>query len=304
MVMKISTMFYLLKQGFINLFKNRLMSFAAITTISACIFVISIFFVVGENIAYMLDAVENNMGITVFFEFDTPQERIQEIEQLFKARSEVHSVEYVSPEDAWNTFKEDYFEGKEDQLSGFEGENPLKDSASLVIYFDDLDTQKGLAEYAESIPDVRYIRQSEQVVVVMQSVNQLVSYSSLVLVVILVIISVFLISNTVRLGIATRKKEIVIMKYIGAKDSFVKGPFFTEGVLIGIIGTVIPLVVIYFFYNDATEAIMGQFSILRSYLVFMDVTVLYAKLVPIAAGVGILIGLMGSWFTVGRYLKV
>lgn len=302
--MKISTFFFLLKTGFVNLFKNRLMSFAAITTISACIFVISIFYVVGANIEYMLDTVENNMGITVFFEFDTEQERILEIKKLFEVRSEVHSVEYVSPEDAWNTFKEDFFEGREDQLAGLEGNNPLKDSASLVIYFEDLDTQKGLAEYAESIPDVRYIRQSEQVVEIMQNINQLVSYSSLVLVVILVIISVFLISNTVRLGIATRKKEIEIMKYIGAKDSFVKGPFFTEGVLIGMIGTVLPLVLIYVFYDDVTAALVGQFSLLKSYLVFMDLRTMYMELIPVTAGVGIVIGLMGSGFTVGRYLKV
>lgn len=304
MAMKISTIFYLLKEGFANLFRNRLLSVAAITTISACIFVISIFYVVGANIEYMLDAVEQNMGITVFFEFDTQQERIDEIRQLFEARSEVHSVEYISPEEAWNTFKNNYFEGKEDQLSGFEGDNPLKDSASLVIYFEDLDTQQDLAAYAESIPDVRYIRQSEQVVSVMQSVSQLVSYSSLILIVILVIISVFLISNVVRLGISTRSKEIVIMKYIGAKDSFVKGPFFTEGVLIGVIGTVIPLVIIYFFYNDVTVALVNQFAILKSYLVFVDLRILYTKLIPITAGVGIGIGLLGSWFTVGRFLKV
>ena len=301
--MKISTVFYLIGQGVRNMFKNRLMSVAAITTISACIFVVSVFYIVGANISYMLDAVENNMGITVFFEYEVTQERILEIKDLLEARSEVHRVEYVSPEDAWESFKSSYFQGREDQLAGFEGENPLEDSASLIVYFEDLDTQKGLSDYVASLPDVRYIRQAEQVVNIMQSINQLVRFSSLALVTILVIISVFLISNTVRLGIATRKKEIEIMRYIGAKDSFIRGPFVIEGILIGVIGTAIPLGVVYYFYEDVTLRLAQQFSLLSNFLIFMDVSELFTVLIPLAGGVGILIGLLGSRFTIGRYLR-
>lgn len=303
MAMKARTIFYLIGQGIINLFKNRLMSIAAITTITACIFVISVFYIVGSNVEYILDAVETNLGITVFFEYETPEERILEIKQLLEVRNEVHEVTYISPEDAWENFKDSYFEGKEDQLSGFEGDNPLKDSASLMVFFEDLDTQKNLAEYVESLPDVRYIRQSEQVVDIMQSINQLVRYASLTLVVILVIISVFLISNTVRLGISTRKQEIEIMKYIGARDSFIRGPFIIEGILIGLIGTAIPLLIIYVFYDQATMGIAGQFDLLQSFLVFREISTIYRMLVPVAAAIGILIGLVGSRLTIGRYLK-
>ena len=303
MVMKARTIFYLIGEGIANLFKNRLMSMAAVTTITACIFVISVFYIVGNNVEYILDTVETNLGITVFFEYDTTEERILEIKQLLEVRNEVHEVTYISAEDAWETFKVSYFEGKEDQLSGFEGDNPLEDSASLVVFFEDLDTQKSLASYVESLPDVRYIRQSEQVVDIMQSINQLVRYSSLALVVILVIISIFLISNTVRLGISTRRQEIEIMKYIGARDSFIRGPFIIEGILIGLIGTAIPLVIIYFLYDQATVSIAGQFDLLKNFLVFRDITTIYRFLVPIAAAIGILIGLVGSRLTIGRYLK-
>lgn len=301
--MKIRTVFYLISQGFVNMFKNRLMTMAAITTIAACIFVVSIFYIVGANVSYMLDAVENNLGITVFFEYDVSQERIQEIKSLVEARSEVYRVEYISPEEAWENFKGSYFEGREDQLSGFEGENPLEDSASLIVYFDDLDTQAALSSYVESLPDVRYIRQAEHVVGIMQSINQLVRYASLILVTVLVIISMFLISNTVRLGISTRQKEIEIMRYIGAKNSFIKGPFIIEGILIGTIGTIIPLGIVYYFYNDVTVSLSGQFSLLSSFLIFMNVDELFRTLIPIAAGVGVLIGLIGSRLTIGRYLK-
>jgi len=301
--MKPRTVLYLIGQGFVNIFRNRLMSIAAITTITACILVISIFYIIGSNVAYMLDAVETNMGITVYFEYGTEQERILEIKQLLEVRNEVHKVDYISPEQAWEGFKASYFEGKEDQLAGFEGDNPLKDSASLVVFFADLDSQRALANYIDSLPDVRHIIQAEQVTDIMQSFNQLVQYASLVLVVILVIISIFLISNTVRLGISTRKKEIEIMKYIGAKDSFIRGPFIIEGIIIGLFGTAIPLGLIYYFYDQATAALTGQFALLNSFLIFKDINEIYSVLVPVAAATGILIGLLGSRLTIGRFLK-
>lgn len=301
--MKLRTILFLMGQGIVNIFKNRLMSIAAITTITACIFVISIFYIIGVNVEFMLDSVESNMGITVFFEDETTEARILEIKQLLEVRSEVAKVTYISPEEAWESFKNDYFEGREDQLAGFDGDNPLKDSASLVIFYQDLDTQQALAAYVTSLPDVRYIRQAEEVVAMMQSFNQLVRYSSLVVVVILVIIAIFLISNTVRLGISTRKKEIEIMKYIGARDGFIRGPFIIEGMLIGLVGTVIPLGLIYFVYNDATASLVAQFDLLSGFLVFEEVNTIYLTLVPIALATGVLIGLIGSRVTIGRYLK-
>lgn len=301
--MKPRTVFYLMGQGIVNIFKNRLMSIAAMATITACIFVISIFYIVGTNVDYMLDAIETNMGITVFFNYETEQERIMEVKQLLEVRSDVHEVVYISPEEAWENFKTAYFEGKEDQLSGFEGDNPLKNSASLVIYFDDLDSQKKLADYVTALPDVRYIRQAEQVTDIMQSFNQLVQYASLALVAVLVIISIFLISNTVRLGISTRQKEIEIMKYIGAKDSFIRGPFIIEGVFIGLIGTAIPLIFIYYVYEGATQELTGQFALLSSFLIFKDINEIYSVLVPLSAAIGGIIGILGSRLTIGKFLR-
>jgi len=302
--MKIRTIFYLMGQGFMNIIKNQLMSFASITTISACIFMVGIFYTVSVNMDYMLDAIETTMGMTVFFDEGTSEEQIIEIKGLLEVRNEVHKVNYISPEEAWTNFKNEYFSGKEDQLAGFEGENPLKDSASLEVYFARLETQKALVTYIEALPNVRNIRQAEQVVEIMQSFNTLVRYSSLVLVAILLIISIFLISNTIRLGISTRQKEIEIMKYIGAKDAFIKGPFIIEGAIIGIIGTMIPLTVIYVFYEKVIEVVTTEFLLISNYLIFMDIMDIYKNLVPMAALFGILIGLIGSRLTIQKYLKV
>ncbi len=302
-VMKLRTFFYLIGQGLLNIIKNQLMSIAAITTISASIFMVSLFYIVGSNVEYMLDAIESEMGITIFFEKETEEERILEIKTLLEVRKEVHEVIYISADEAWADFKSSYFEGREDQLSGFEEDNPLKDSASLVVYYDDLDTQKALSEYVTSLPDVRYIRQADEVVDVMQSFNSLVRYSSLVIVSILVIISIFLISNTVRLGISTRRKEIEIMKHIGAKDSFIRGPFIIEGMVIGVLGTLIPLGIIYYMYDNMTAKLVEQFTLLSNFLVFREIGDIYVSLIPIALGTGVVIGLVGSGVTVGKYLR-
>lgn len=302
--MKFRTMLFLFGEGIVNLYKNRLMSIAAIGTIAACIFVVGIFYTVGVNIEYMLDSVETNMGMSIFFEENTSQERILEIKRLLEVRHEVHRVEYISPEVAWEKFKEEYFAGHEEQLQGFENDNPLKESASLEVYFADLDYQKSLSGYIEALPNVRNIRQAEKVVEVMQSINQLVRYMSLALVSVLLLISIFLISNTVRLGISTRRKEIEIMKFIGAKDSFIKGPFIIEGAIIGLCGTAIPLGGIYYFYEGAIDKISSQFSLLSNFLVFIDISTVYQTLVPVSIAIGILIGILGSMMTIHKYLRV
>ena len=136
------------------------------------------------------------------------------------------------------------------------------------------------------------------------SVNRLVWYASVVLIGILLAISVFLISNTVTMGIAVRREEIAIMKYIGAKDSFVRMPFIIEGVTIGFIGAVIPLVIFYFVYNKAIDYILSRFSLLRNILDFLPVTEVYHTLLPAGLLLGIGIGLLGSVFTIRKHLRV
>ena len=302
--MRPRTLVYLFHQGVVNLFKNRLMTIAAITTISACIFVIGIFYTVGMNIEYMLDAVETNMGMTVFFNEGTAETEILDIKKLLEVKGEVYEVLYISPEMAWARFKTEYFQGEEGQLAGFEIDNPLKNSASLTVKLADLDGQDIVSNYIKTLPAVRYIRQSEGVVDVMQSMNELVKYISLGLIAILLIISIFLIGNIVRLGLSTRKEEIEIMKFIGAKDSFIKGPFIIEGGIVGVVGTLIPLGMIYYFYPKVTVFIIDKFILLSNYLKFMDISIIFRTLVPVAVLVGIFIGIIGSRVTIHKYLKV
>ena len=138
----------------------------------------------------------------------------------------------------------------------------------------------------------------------LSSVNRLITYVSIAIIAILLAVSIFLISNTVTMGITVRREEIAIMKYIGAKDGFVRAPFVIEGVVIGLIGAIIPLVLLYFMYGKAVSYILTRFNLLNNILDFLPVTEVYKVLLPVGLALGVGIGFVGSFFTIRKHLKV
>ena len=302
--MKINTFGYCIEQGVINLYKNRLMSLASIGTISACILIIGIFYSIISNIDYMVNKFQDNIGVAVFFEENITQAQIDELKKTIGQREEVLSITYISAEEAWESFKADYFKGREQLLAGFEEENPLQNSASFQVFLSDLDKQVDLVTYIETLPGVSHIREDREVTNFIKSFSDLIKYASIILVAMLIIISVFLISNTVRLTIELRKREINIMKYIGATDAFIRGPFIIEGAAIGLVGAFIPLGIIFYSYTDIITKIMQKFIILDDYLMFMPVGSIFVRLVPVSIIIGAGIGVVGSMLTIHKHLRV
>ncbi len=302
--MKIKTFGYCFEQGAINLFKNSLMSLASIGTISACIFIIGVFYTIASNVDFMVHTIQNNIGIAVFFDEDITQEQIQTLKTTIGQREEVFSITYISSDQAWDSFKESYFKDKEDMLIGFENVNPLEDSASFQVFLADITKQEQLVNDIAALEGVRYIKDDLQVTEVIRSISDLIKYLSIILVAVLIIVSVFLISNTVRLAIELRKVEINIMKYVGATDAFIRGPFIIEGATIGLLGALLPLVLIYSFYNEVITKLVTQFILLDDYLVFMPVGDIMTRLVPLAVVIGAGIGIVGSMMTIHKHLKV
>ena len=168
----------------------------------------------------------------------------------------------------------------------------------------DVESQKEVVKFAEGLDGVRKVNKSDVVAKTLSSVNKLILYVSAVIILILLIVTVFLISNTVTIGITVRKEEIAIMKYIGAKDYFVRGPFIVEGILIGLVGAAIPLAGLYVVYDKAIDYIMTRFSILNNILDFMPVWDVYKILLPTGLLLGVGIGFIGSFFTIRKHLKV
>jgi len=297
--------FYCIKQGIKSVFKNRTFSLASIGTITACLFLFGFVYCILVNFQGVMDTLEKSVSVTVFFESGTTEERILEIQKVVELREEVETVKYVSGEEAWEEFKPMYFpDGEEGILTNLDEDNPLIDSSNLQISINDTSKQKELVAYLETIEEVSKVNSMDSVADSFTSISRLVGYISLGIIGILVLVAIFLISNMVMIGITVRKEEIAIMKYIGAKDGFVKAPFVIEGVLIGVIGAAIPLVILYFAYEKAVHYIMNKFTILNSILDFLDVGTVYQTLLPIGLLLGVGIGFIGSFFTIKKHLNV
>ncbi len=316
--MRISTLGYVGKQGVKNIGKNKMFSMASIATMAACIFLFGLFFSILLNFQHIIQLAEEGVGITVFFESDATDAQMQNIKEQLMAREDVSDVIYVSADEAWEEFKVEYFENDQELAEGFR-DNPLVGSDNYEVYMNIKDeengniftkgrtlasTQKALVDFALGLEGVRKVNKSDVVANVLSSVNTLVGYVSATIILILLGVSIFLISNTVTMGITVRREEIAIMKYIGAKDFMVRSPFVIEGLIMGLVGAVIPLVLLYFLYGKAIEYIMTRFSILNNIIEFLPVLDVYRYLLPIGLALGVGIGFAGSYFTVRKHLKV
>ena len=277
---------------------------ASIATMAACIFLFGIFFSIVTNFRYMVQKAEEGVAITVFFQEDATDAQIKKIGDELKARDGVLKVNYVSADDAWTSFKDEYFGDAKELADGFKDDNPLSGSDNYEVYMSDVSKQKDVVAYAEKLDGVSKVNKSDVVAKTLTSVNRLIYYVSIVLIGILLAVSIFLISNTVTMGITVRREEIAIMKYIGAKDGFVRAPFIIEGLVIGLIGAVIPLVILYFVYDKAVAYVMTKFSLLNNIIEFLPVTTVYRTLLPVGLLLGVGIGFIGSAFTIRKHLRV
>lgn len=298
--MRISTFFYTIKQGIINIFRNKWFSLASIATIGACLFLFGIFYAIIMNFQNIVKTAQEEISITVLFDEGISQEKIEEIGSLIDKRPEVAKKNFISADEAWESFKEDYLG---EYADGFT-ENPLEDSASFEIYLNDVSMQPALVTYLEGVDGVRNVNRSEITAATLTGINALIAYVSIGIIAILFAVSIFLISNTVTIGISVRKEEISIMKYIGATDFFVRSPFVIEGMLIGVIGSLIPLGIIYVIYNSVIEYIVTKFAMLTQLLSFVPVETIFGQLLPISVLMGVGIGFLGSITTVRKHLRV
>ncbi len=298
--MRINTFFYTLKQGFRNIFRNKLFSLASIATIAACLFLFGIFYAIVANFQHIVKNAEEGVSVWVFFDEGIEDIRIQQIGDMIAKRPEVAKMDFISAEEAWEGFRDEYLGEYGDGFT----ENPLENSANYQVYLNDVSMQSALVTYLESIDGVRMVNRSELVATTLTGVNALIAYVSVGIIAILLAVSIFLISNTVAIGISVRKEEINIMKYIGATDFFVRSPFVVEGIMIGLIGAALPLGFIYAIYNVVLTYVTDRFPQLSSLLSFVAVEEVFNVLVPVSLGLGVGIGFLGSIVTVRRHLRV
>ena len=283
-----SSFLYGIKQGIKNVFRNRLFSLASIGTITACLFIFGIFYCMVMNFQHIFSEVETTVGVTVFFDEGVEEDQILDIKSQIEKQDEVDNVHYTSADEAWKEYKEKAFPDTDQNiLTNLDNDNPLASSASLEVYLKDAAMQQDLVDYIKGI-----------------DVGRLLSYVSLAIIVILVGVAVFLISNTVMIGITVRHEEIAIMKYLGATDFFVRAPFLIEGMLIGLIGSLIPVCVLKVLYEKVVSFMTTEFTSLSRFMTFLPSGEIFRVLIPISLIIGLGIGFIGSYVTLIKHIRV
>lgn len=302
--MRISTFWYCLKQGVINICRNILFSLASIATVSACIFLFCLFFSIVVNVQYVVKNTESTVGITVFFDDGLDKNKITQIGNEIKSRKEVKEVKFTSAEDAWAEAKKEYFGDMQDLAEGFEEDNPLANSSSYTIFLNDLVQQDELVSWLNGIEGVRKVNYSKTAAEGMNSLNKVIGILSMLIIGVLLAVAIFLISNTISVAAAFRKNENQIMKLIGATNYMIRAPFVVEGVIIGLVGASLPLIAIYFLYRSAVEYVVTKFSILSGLFQFLPVDAIFPYMAGTAMSLGLGIGFFVSFFTIRKHLKV
>ncbi|MCF0142110.1 MAG: ABC transporter permease [Parasporobacterium sp.] len=301
---KRSSFWYCLGQGFAGIKRNKVFFAASVATIAACVFLVGLFSSVVMNLNHMIQEAEKTVCVTVFFEKSLSEKQIQDIGETFGEWPEVDHIHYTSAEEAWDNFKNVYFAEHPEVAEGFAGGNPLANSASYEVYMKDVSYQAEVVSRLEATDGVRQVNHSDITANALSDLGSIVGIVSIVLIAVLLAVSIFLISNTIITGIAVRKEEIRIMKYVGATDFFVKSPFIFEGVIIGLIGAIIPLIILYFIYNGAVQYIMMQLNVIAQTFTFLPVERIFIITAPLSIIIGAGIGLIGSFIATGRHIKV
>lgn len=293
--MKIKTFKYFFKESISNIIKNRVMSFASITTVAAALFVLGIFMLLVANVNKMVTSVEDKVEIKAFLNDDVTTIRQNEIESEIKKIPAVKSIVFESKEEALEKFKSQLGENS-DLANGLDLKNPLP--ASFIIKVDRVENVADTSNKIAKMEGIYKVKDGRDILDKLIRVINFIKASSLALIVILGAVGIFLISNTIRLTVYARKKEIGIMKYIGATDWFIRWPFLFEGMFLGLFGAIISILLLRFGYNYVVKIVATDvviFSLIPAEYIIKTLAWQFSI-------VGIVIGGLGSLISLRRFL--
>ena len=300
--MKYNIFGYLVGEGFSNVFKNKKSTGASLMIMCATMIIFGIFLILGENINHFVKEIESAQGIQVFIKSGTTQEQIEELEEKIRKLDGVSTTEFISKEEALEQMKEK-FGDKKDLLEGYEGENNIF-TASFVVTLTDLNQSKNIQNQINTFEYVKKITSKDETVTTLINLANGIKVFTGVILVLLIIISIFIISNTIKLTVHARRKEISIMKYVGATNGFIRWPFIVEGMIIGVFASVISIIIVGTTYSIiARQLVNSQFMqvINMSLISFAD---MFNSIIFVYMLLGIGIGALGSVISMRKYLKV
>ncbi|WP_194608092.1 cell division protein FtsX [Clostridium vitabionis] len=302
--MRIQTFFYCVWQGIKNIGRNLWISAVSAASICASIFLFCLFFGIVVNVTYIVRGAEEKVGITVFFDGNLDDGEIRKIGEEIKARPEVRDLTYISAEEAWESFKKEYFHDNEDLAEGFADDNPLKESSSYEIHLESIEDQAAFVQWLQGISGVRKVNYSLNTAAGLTRFNRLLSAVSLSILVILIVVSVFLISSTISTAAEFHREETRIMRLIGATNFMIRAPFVVEGMLIGFAGAALPLAAVYVLYRKIAGTLLERLGMLSGVIRFVPLEKIFPPMALSALLLGVGIGFIGSFFAIRRQLRV
>ncbi|MCL2461682.1 MAG: permease-like cell division protein FtsX [Defluviitaleaceae bacterium] len=299
--MRLRSVQYSIGEALANLMRNRLMSVASIVTVAACVFMMSISYCLAANLDHILAQMEQTMTISVFVTSDATDGQVTELLNTLEKTPHVKDVKYKSAQEALDSMKAELSDST-GILNGLENDNPLPRSFTL-----DVDQISNIGPVAAQIialnnPAIDKVNYGTDVTNTLMMINNVIRVIGLVMILGLAIISIVIITNTIRLAVNTRRTEINIMKYVGATDWFIRWPFVMEGVIIGVVGALVPMLFCWIGYSRVIGLIRDKVAILN--LDYLSSLAIFTVLIPLSIALGIFIGAFGSLTSIRRHLNV
>ena len=298
-IVRYNSFTYLLSEGFRNLFKNKKATMSSLVTMICAMFLFGIFFAIGENVNTIMEQVNMAQGMEVFIDIDATDEEISELGNKIRSLGGVNSATLKTKQEALDSVK-DELKDFQTLLEGFEGVFP----ASYIVTLTDLSLSEQVKSEILQMENVDEIMSSDQTIELLIKIANGVRVAIAVIFVLLIIIAITIISNTIKLTVHARRKEISIMKYVGATNSFIRGPFIVEGIIIGIIAALITVCIVGLLYNVIIEKIESSMILQQMQVSLLQFQDLSRYILIVYAVLGIGIGIVGSSISMRKYLEV
>ena len=298
--MKYNVINYFLTEGFRNVFKNKKSTFSCLGVMCATMLLFGLFFTIGQNINSAVKNLEQEQGMQVFMEYDASEEDISKLSEDLNKIEGVNSVTFVSKEEAYNTMKERL--GKNEKaLRGFTSD---MFSVSYMVTLTDLSMNDQVYESISNLDTVRLIQNKRDTIETLSKVGNTIQIVTFVMFAILILISLFIISNTIKLTVHARRKEISIMKYVGATNGFIRTPFIIEGIIIGLISGILSILIVGGGYNYIATQLVQSETWQRLSINLLSFSDLFGQIVLVYMFLGVGIGIIGSSISMKKYLDV
>ncbi len=295
--MKINTVNYLIGDAFKSLKRNRTICIASIITVFITFVVLGAFLLIAQNAGLAIEGVQDKIEIKVFLTKDIKLTQERELQVKIREQDGVSEVTYESKEDAYNKV----MENNPNFLKGYTlDSNPFP--ASYIVKIKDTSKIQGIIDALKDLPGVESIDNQQDMIDTMQNVISGIRWVGIILFIVLIAVSVFLIMNTTRLTVYSRRKEIGIMKFVGATDWFIRWPFIIEGIVIGLSGAVLATIVLFFIYKAVFNYLTGSITMMLTS--FIPATYVFSTLLWIFMLCGVVIGAVASILAIRRFLKV